>query len=223
MVLPSSPNNWTDVAWSSGTYRTENITVQHSTFGRGMGIAIGSEMSGGIQNVYIYNNTIGLCDTGSEDNGCGWGPALHVKTTISRGGYIQNVIFHHNDIWNTSMFILLEIGYQTNASELPPLNYAATKVQNITFSSNKALGSAKSVTLHCSMYDYCHNLSIVDNFISTASSQNNPWNCQYIADDFIVAHNYPPGLKKCLHNATAVAIKTERMATVCNRFESQAL
>lgn len=100
--------------WSSGYYRTENVTVQHSTFGRGMGIAIGSEMSGGIQNVFIYNNTIGLCDTGSEEYGCGWGPALHVKTTLSRGGYIQNVVFHNNRIWNTSMFILLELGYQTD-------------------------------------------------------------------------------------------------------------
>jgi polygalacturonase len=84
----SSPNNCSDPIWSSGTYRTNNVTVRHSTFGRGMGIAIGSEMSGSISNVTIYNNTIGLCDTVSADpsSGCGWGPALHVKTTISRGG-----------------------------------------------------------------------------------------------------------------------------------------
>jgi polygalacturonase len=198
----SLPNNCTDPVWSSGIYRTENVTVQHSTFGRGMGIAIGSEMSGGVYNVFVYNNTIGLCNTGSEEYGCGWGPALHVKTTIARGGYIQNVTFHNNTVWNASMFILLEVGYQSNPDELPPISYLATKVQNITFSSNSALGSAKSVTLHCSMYDLCHNLTILDNLIS--SCPYNPWNCQYIADDYVATDNYPPGLEECLYNSTKV-------------------
>jgi Glycosyl hydrolases family 28 len=181
-----------------------------------MGIAIGSEMSGGIQNVFIYNNTIGLCNTGAQEYGCGWGPALHVKTTVARGGYIQNVTFHRNIVWNSSMFILLEIGYQTNPNEQPPISYGPTKVQNITFSSNRALGSAKSVALHCSMYDLCHNLTIIDNFItSTASNQINPWNCQYIANDYVVAHNYPPGLEECLCNSTMTikSTKPEIMAT----------
>lgn len=202
----SSPNNCTDAVWSSGQYRTENVTVQHSTFGRGMGIAIGSEMSGGVHNVFVYNNTIGLCYSGSDEYGCGWGPALHVKTTIARGGYIQNVTFHNNTVWNTSMFILLEIGYQANPDELPPICYGATKVQNITFSSNSALGSAKSVTLHCSKYDYCHNLTIIDNLIS--SCMYNPWNCQHIADDYIATHNYPSGLEECLHNSTKLVAAT---------------
>lgn len=170
-----------------------------------MGIAIGSEMSGGIQNVFIYNNTIGLCDTGSEEYGCGWGPALHVKTTLSRGGYIQNVVFHNNRIWNTSMFILLELGYQTGSSELPPIGYRSTMVRNITFSSNIALGSAISATFHCSMYDLCHHIAITDNLIlTTGSIDNNPWHCQYIADDFIEARNYPPGLEACLHNSSDI-------------------
>jgi polygalacturonase len=201
----SSPNNCTDAVRSSGLYRTDNVTIRHSLFGRGMGIAIGSEMSGGVQNVLVYNNSIGFCNTGAlnPDDGCGWGPALHLKTTIARGGYIQNVTFYDNTIWNTSMFILLEIGYQTSHNELPPINYDGTKVRDINFLSNRALGSAKSATFHCSMYDRCHNLTLIDNYVQIpVDNRYNPWNCQFIADDFVRSHNYPPGLKECMVNAT---------------------
>jgi Glycosyl hydrolases family 28 len=200
----SSPNNCTDKVWSSGIYQTSNVTVRHSTFGRGMGIAIGSEMSGGIQNVQIYNNTIGLCDTGSFDpnHACGWGPALHIKTTIARGGFVRNVSFYNNTVWNTSMFILLEIGYQTSRNELPPMDYEATKVHDISFISNRAVGSAKSATFYCSIYDLCHNVTIIDNIIAMENLQYNPWNCHFVAFDYIVTDNCPPGLEECMANST---------------------
>jgi Glycosyl hydrolases family 28 len=200
----SSPNNCSDPIWSSGQYQTNNITVRHSTFGRGMGIAIGSETSGSISNVQIYNNTIGLCDSGASDlkRGCGWGPALHVKTTISRGGHINNITFHNNTVWNTSMFILLEVGYQTNRNELPPNQYEPTKVHNVAFLSNTARGSATSAVFVCSKYEACHNITIVDNQISVPPShEHNPWDCHFISDDYIVANNIPPGLEECLANS----------------------
>jgi polygalacturonase len=208
----SSPNNCTDTVWSSGIYQTNNVTVRHSTFGRGMGIAIGSEMSGGIQNVHIYNNTIGLCNTGSIDpkEGCGWGPALHIKTTIARGGYIRDIAFHNNTIWNTSMFILLEIGYQTNHNEPPPVDYEITQVHDISFVSNNALGSAMSATFSCSKFDLCHNITFVDNRISIPDGyQYNPWTCHFVAADYIVLNNHPPGLDECMANST-LNVATER-------------
>lgn len=200
----SSPNNCSDPIWSSGMYRTNNVTVRHSTFGRGMGIAIGSEMSGSISNVTIYNNTIGLCDTGAVDpsRGCGWGPALHVKTTISRGGELKDIVFYNNTVWNTSMFILLEIGYQTNSNELPPYTYESTKVQNIAFIRNVARGSAVSASFICSKYDACHNISILGNQILVSqSTTRSPWNCRFIAGDYIATNNVPPGLEECLSNS----------------------
>lgn len=197
----SSPNNCSDPIWSSGVYNTYNVTVRHSTFGRGMGIAIGSEISGSISNVQIYNNTVGLCNTGAADpsRGCGWGPALHVKTTISRGGSVSDIVFYNNTVWNTSMFILLEIGYQTNSNELPPNKYESTKVHDIAFIANVARGSGVSASFMCSKYDACHNISIIGNEISVfKNSIQNPWNCRFIAGDYKAENNNPPGLEECL-------------------------
>lgn len=203
----SSPNNCTDPVWSSGTaYQTDNVTVRHSTFGRGMGIAVGSEMSGSVTNVHIYNNTIGVCDEGPDpDRGCGWGPALHVKTTIARGGRLENITFSNNTVWNTSMFLSVEMAYQTIDGKLPD-GYEPTVIRNIFFISNLALGSATAATFACSQYDACHGITVVDNLIVNAAAESSPWHCQFIATDFVVEGNVPSGLEECMSasmNSTA--------------------
>jgi polygalacturonase len=162
-----------------------------------MGIAVGSEMSGSVTNVHIYNNTIGVCDTGADpSNGCGWGPALHVKSTITRGGRIENITFYNNTVWNTSLFILVEMDYQSNGEERPPVGYESTLVKNISFLSNRALGSAKSASFVCSRFDACYGLTVVNNHIVAAGSD--PWNCHFIAPDYVVAGNSPMGLDHCM-------------------------
>jgi len=110
-------NSCMDPAWRSpadaGAYMTRNITIRHNVFGTGMGVAIGSESSGSIRDVYVYNNTIGACQQGDKDkyHSCGWGYALHIKTTISRSGVIDNIVFDNNTIYNNTGFILMETNY----------------------------------------------------------------------------------------------------------------
>jgi hypothetical protein len=133
-----------------------------------MGIAVGSEMGGSVTNVHIYNNTIGVCKTGPDPaNGCGWGPVLPVKSTIARGGRIT---FYNNTVWNTSLFILVEMVYQRNGEERPPVGYESTLVKNISFLSNRALGSARCASFVCSRFDACHGLTAVDNHIVAAGT-----------------------------------------------------
>jgi polygalacturonase len=164
-----------------------------------MGIAVGSEMSGSVTNVHIYNNTIGVCDTGPDPvNGCGWGPALHVKSTITRGGRIENITFDNNTVWNTSLFILVEMDYQTNSEERPPVGYQSTLVKNISFLSNRALGSATSASFACSRFDACHGVTVVNNHIVAARRNIDPWNCRFIAPDYFSARNLPMGLNHCM-------------------------
>lgn len=56
-------------------------------------------MSGGVSNVHFYNKVIGICEPGADTvRGCGWGAALHVKTTITRGGRIENVTYANNSV-----------------------------------------------------------------------------------------------------------------------------
>jgi polygalacturonase len=60
-----------------------NITVRNlSCHGRYAGVAIGSEMSGGVENVTVSNVRFTKAN----------GPA-HIKTGLSRGGYVRNVHF----------------------------------------------------------------------------------------------------------------------------------
>ena len=58
----------------------ENIKIFDCKTEKGHGIAIGSEISGGIENVYVW-------DCNFEKSLCG----LHIKTTKKRGGYVKNV------------------------------------------------------------------------------------------------------------------------------------
>ena len=82
-------------AFTDGTYETVNVTIRRNIFRIGMGIALGSECSGGIRNVVIEDNLVGVCKAGHcKDGCCGWGPALHLKTTDTRGGHMKNIIFH---------------------------------------------------------------------------------------------------------------------------------
>merc|ERR1711871_1447772 len=110
------------------------------------------------------------------DKCCGWGPALHLKTALTRGQMIQNIVFKDNTIYNNSDFILLETDYQSG-DDLPT-DYAPTTVKDIVFTGNRALGSATSASFGCSAKDACHNITVINN---TIAGNQNPWGCHYIA------------------------------------------
>lgn len=168
-----------------------------------MGVAIGSESSGSVRDVLVYNNTIGLCDFGHDhaDSSCGWSPALHLKTTIRRTGVIENIVFDSNTVYNTTMFILLETGYQVNNKEEPP-SYPMTVIRNIVFSNNRAFGFGKSASFHCHAKDACHGIQVVNNTIwgDGTDSNRNPWSCRFV-ESYHVANNTPAGLEDCMANS----------------------
>jgi polygalacturonase len=69
---------------------TENVTVTHCTLGRGHGgIAIGSEMSGGVRNVYVHD-----CEFKGTDD------ALRFKTVRGRGGVVENINLYNLEMWD---------------------------------------------------------------------------------------------------------------------------
>jgi polygalacturonase len=196
-------NKCMDPDWTKrvSQYLTRNVTIRHNVFRTGMGIAIGSESSGGIRDVYVYNNTIGLCDSGSDTpTSCGWGPALHLKTTLTRSGTIENIIFDNNTIYNTTSFISVETNYQVGNQNLPA-NYPKTKVQNIVFRNNQALGGAIGASFHCDVLDPCHDIQVINNTIVEATlHKQNPWGCDFI-DSYTVRDNQPEGLEECMANS----------------------
>ena len=193
---------------SNRPYMTKNVTVRNNIFRTGMGIAIGSEMSGSIGSIQIYNNTIGLCEFGHEDmyHSCGWGPALHIKTTIARSGSIEDVVIEDNTVYNTSMFIALHTDYQVRNDQPLPAGYPKTLIRNITFRNNVVVGQARHAGFECSPFDYCHNITVVNNTIwnvlkgNKMTDDTTPWSCAFI-DSYVVHGNYPNGLEECMANS----------------------
>ena len=96
---------------------TENITVREMTCATPSGcIAIGSEMSGGVENVTATNIT---CIT------AGWG--LNVKSALGRGGYIRNVTFQYVIFGPGKIPTAFEAG-DTYVDTVPPAPVNATLV-----------------------------------------------------------------------------------------------
>jgi polygalacturonase len=190
-----------DHRFRDGIFATDNVTIRNNIFRNGMGIAVGSEMSGSIRNVDIYDNVIGVCQPGGtckDDSCCGWGPALHIKTTLARGGVLENISFRNNTVYNTTSFILLNLHYQTKDDDMP-VGYDATQIRNISFINNRALGSATSAQWQCSEQSVCREITVTGNYIANAKVDVNhtPWSCRSIAS-FTVSGNYPEGLEDCM-------------------------
>jgi DNA sulfur modification protein DndE len=71
---------------------TENVVVAHCRLGKGHGgIAIGSEMSGGVRNVEVYD-----CEMRGTDE------ALRFKTVRGRGGVVENINIHDIKMFDIS-------------------------------------------------------------------------------------------------------------------------
>jgi polygalacturonase len=199
----SVPDCRQDVHFARGDYISSNITIRYNILRTGMGIAFGSELSGGIENVFVYQNIIGLCDYYDNDNNnetsCGWGHAIHFKTTLTRGGFLRYIYVHTNLVYNTTTgFLLLETDYQDK--EQQPPDYPTTRIHNISIQSNSGMGLAKDMRFECSKYMVCENITVSDNWISDDSSSSNYYHCSYI-DTYQVENNIPKGLERCMYES----------------------
>jgi polygalacturonase len=95
-----------------------NIVIHDNDLGGGDGIGFGSEMSGGIRDVYIENNV--MRDAGA---------AFHFKSTLERGGFIENIHVRNLAMGRYQQLIWLQLG---KAGEMGGINHPAS-VRNITF------------------------------------------------------------------------------------------
>jgi hypothetical protein len=120
---------------------------------------------------------------------------------LTRGGTIENVIFRDNIVYNTSCFILLEMGYQNGEKVDPPKDYAPTVVRNISFVRNRAMGMATGASFECFRKDACEEITVINNTVEhVAEGSPSPWACHYVKS-YRVAGNFPPGLEECMANS----------------------
>lgn len=84
---------------------TRNVKIFDCRCVHGHGLAVGSEMSGGVENVYIW-------DCQMEQSRCG----MEIKGAKERGSYVKNVY-----VYNSSFSILAvrSVGYNSGAEKAP--------------------------------------------------------------------------------------------------------
>lgn len=102
---------------------SENIVIRHC-YGRN--IAIGSEMSGGVRNIFIHDISL----KGSP------GEAIHIKTRRGRGGIVENIWVQDIDMLINSKTVLrVDMEYWTHVVPAPyePVSERTPKFRNLFF------------------------------------------------------------------------------------------
>ena len=74
-----------------------NVTCIHGRFG---GIAIGSEMSGGMRNITVRNSDLSACLT-----------PFQIKYSGARGGYVKDVTYENNLVGHIGTAFQIDSGY----------------------------------------------------------------------------------------------------------------
>ncbi|KAJ9468180.1 glycosyl hydrolases family 28 [Diplonema papillatum] len=144
-----------------------NVTIRHNVFYAGVSVSIGSEVSGGVSDIFIYNNTlVGPLAFGA-----------YLKSAPSRGGYIKNVLFQDHRIGEIKQTHLV---IQTDYDSAPPAPQM-TVFENIRFvnvtriSTNSA---AAPGTLNCfASPDECTGVSLDHVHLGATSGS---WDCKNV-------------------------------------------
>ncbi|MEV4178318.1 glycosyl hydrolase family 28 protein [Nonomuraea sp. NPDC049709] len=181
---------------------SQNIVIRDCKFsGRWGGVTIGSEMSGGVRNVFAEN-----CECNPPDFP-GRYPvkyALYVKTSFNRGGYVDGVHLRGitgHDLERAALYITLN--YESSGS-LPPV------VQNFTADGLTIDGAAQAYNLDGRSSDHIKNVTIsnstftgIDTATPTASYVDNLVLSRVTVNGKDISNSQPPpGVRYEAENAT---------------------
>ena len=103
-----------------------HLTIAHNHFGAGHGMSIGSEFTGGVSDVNVYDLSIDGMNTGTSG---GSSNGIRIKSDSSRGGLVNNVTYSDVCVRNLSNPILLTPKYSTATGTSIP-QYTNIKIQN---------------------------------------------------------------------------------------------
>lgn len=154
---------------------SRNITVVENRLGTGMGLSVGSSVSGGVQDVLFARNWMN--ETAGE-----WGIGMHVKTRTTYGGFIHNVAYLDN--WfETAGYpggaIQIECGYQSGHGNSCSYN-ECTEIRDIVFRNNTFKRTGGTGQLVCFPARPCHNITLEDVVLVNHTTPQS-WGCQNVA------------------------------------------
>ena len=89
----------------NGGRATENVIIRNCTFhGEHNGVSIGSDMSGGVRNVYVYNCRFGVNHRQQY--------VFNAKSNSDRGGKIEDIYFRDISVGSCKQLIRMEMQYK---------------------------------------------------------------------------------------------------------------
>lgn len=129
---------------------TKNIRITDCAFIKGAALAIGSEMSGGVSNVFIQD-----CKIGNLKNG------LQIKTTKDRGGYVKNVTLRDCSILKITL--VTDVYYNNDGAAAPKLAwFKDMKFLNLDMSGAKVGDTIMSINGFPDKHHFTSNIIFKD-------------------------------------------------------------
>ena len=134
-------------AWvENGGQPTENIIIRNNTFlkSNAGAVSIGSEMSGGVRNIFVENNVMKNVSR-----------VFYIKSNTDRGGAVENLYYRNNTVDTCDALLMVRLDYKgADAGENPSdfknfyienttVNYAKTGVNSLGLPGK----SIKNITL----------------------------------------------------------------------------
>jgi len=144
----------------------KNITIAHNHFEAGHGMSIGSEFTGGVSGIKVYD--LSIDGTGTNTSG-GSSNGIRIKSDSSRGGLVNDVTYSDVCMRDLSNPILLTPKYSTaTGSDIP--EYTNIKLQNVHVVS----GGTNTPKITLDGYDSSHVNSVtLDNVVVDGVSAAN--------------------------------------------------
>lgn len=176
-----------DAAGLSFGMPSRNVTVRDCVLGHGMGVSIGSEVSGGVEDVLVANVTM-------NESRTEWGNGFLIKTAPTRGAYVRRVTYADCVLGNVTD-IAMQIRTNYDGGRPPP--GGPTEIRDIAYRNLTVLYARGAGAWRCDERRPCVNVTVQNVTVSGAQPH---WNCANVSG--AVAGASPPGLPACFANST---------------------
>jgi len=173
---------------------SRNVTIRDNVLGTGMGMSVGSSVSGGVEDVLYLRNVMAEGRYVNASTYGYWGQGAHIKTRVDYGGYIRNIAYVDNYIRSASSTgILVETDYQSsgqcNATTCTEIRDILWKNFTVEIVGNDG-GNGGPGDFGCFKDRPCSNFTLIDVNINTTSG----WGCAFLSS-LTVDNVSPPGLQ----------------------------
>ncbi|KAJ9468202.1 putative polygalacturonase [Diplonema papillatum] len=147
-----------------------NVTIRHNMFYAGVSVSIGSEVSGGVSDIFIYNNTL----VGPVKYG------VYMKSAFSRGGYVKNVLIQDHVLGLvTKRHLYIDTNYSSGAPNAPQLT-VFENIRFVNFTRSSTDGRAVPGELQCFAAPYeCTGISLDHVHLGATTGA---WSCENVID-----------------------------------------